>query len=250
MLTKERQTIIRDRLARDGKVVAIDLAAEFAVSEDTIRRDLRDLAKAGLCERVYGGALAPAPDLGSFAQRETVDADEKDRLGRAAAALVTAGQTVFIDAGTTNLAVARHLPRSIALTVATNVPAVALALAAHDRARVVLVGGNFDTAKGACLGAEAMISAQQITPDVLFLGPCGINADAVSALDPEEAALKRVLIANSRRIVVVATADKLGTTAPFRLAPVAALDTVVLDADAAPQLAERLAGQGVSVVSA
>ena len=219
MLTEERHRVIRDRLAARGRVLAGELAAQFGVSEDTVRRDLRELAKSGACRRVYGGALAPAPDPGPVSLRQTSAAEAKAALGRAAARLLAAGQTVFIDAGTTNVAIARAVPHELALTVATNSIAVADALAARPRVRLIVLGGVFDRDKGACLGGDTLAGIGRLHADLFFLGACGVDARlGVTAFDPAEAEVKRAMAENSRSLAVAATTDKLGTEAPFRVA--------------------------------
>lgn len=119
LLLGERQTRIQDRLARTGRVIAAELAEELGVSEDTIRRDLREMASAGLCRRVYGGALQMTP-AAPFTERVGVDVERKEALARAIVPLIPVGSTVFLDAGSTNLAVARALPSDANLTVATD----------------------------------------------------------------------------------------------------------------------------------
>ncbi len=219
MLTQERQNRIRQYLSEQGRVLATDLVAEFNVSEDTVRRDLRELARAGHCRRVYGGALAPAPDGGSIAARVETQSSAKQRLGRAAAALLHPGQTVFIDAGSTNLEVARALPRDMALTIVTNAPGVALALSDHPLCTIVLLGGLYDRGKGACLGAATLREVRQVYADLFVLGTCGLDAGmGVTALDPGEAEIKRAMIEQSGQLLIAATSDKLGTVAPFRIA--------------------------------
>src|SRR4029079_18570404 len=121
MLTDERHQIIRDRLAVEGRVLAGELASRFGVSEDTVRRDLREMAKAGQCRRVYGGAVAAAPFAAApVSLRGGHAVEEKMRLARAAVALLSSGQSLFIDGGTTNAAIASAIPRDLELTIATN----------------------------------------------------------------------------------------------------------------------------------
>lgn len=140
MLTEERLDAIRQLLSQHGKVLANDLAAQFGVSDDTIRRDLRELARLGHCRRVYGGALLPAPDTGTLAVRTSDQADVKARLARATAALVRDGQTLYIDASSTNLAIAKALSKDLRLTVVTNAPAIAMALSDNPKHTVVVLG--------------------------------------------------------------------------------------------------------------
>src|SRR5215213_4480517 len=107
MLAAQRRDWLLDRLRRDGRLVAKDLAAELEVSEDSVRRDLRELAGAGLVQRVYGGALPVSPAVADYATRRDVEPASKQRVAATAAGLVTPGSTAILDGGTTALAVTR-----------------------------------------------------------------------------------------------------------------------------------------------
>jgi len=232
LLTEERLDHIRALLTSSGTVLASDLAARFGVSDDTIRRDLRELARLGFCRRVYGGALLPSPDAGTLAVRSSAQQDSKARLARAAVELVKDGQTVFIDAGSTNLAIARALPRDQRLTVVTNAPAVATALSDHPNHTVMMLGGAYDQAKGACLGPQTVREASRIFADMVILGACGVDATiGVTALDAGEAEVKRTMLAQSSLLLIAATSDKLGTVAPFRIAETQRIDHLLVEND-------------------
>src|SRR5919204_6713297 len=99
MLVVERRELMLDRLRHDGKLVAKDLAAELGISEDSVRRDLRDLAAAGLCQRVYGGALPVSPALADYAARTSLEPESKERVAKRAAALIRPGDRVILDGG-------------------------------------------------------------------------------------------------------------------------------------------------------
>lgn len=233
MLTEERLDRIRALLNANGKVLANELAGQFSVSEDTIRRDLRELAKLGVCRRVYGGALLPTPDLGTLAARSTARQDGKANLARAAAGLIKDGQTIFIDAGSTNLAIANALPRDRKLTIVTNAPAIATALSDHASCTVIVLGGVYDRAKGACLGPQAMREAGQIFADMFILGACGVDTTAgVTALDAGEAEIKRLMVEQSSLLLIAATSDKLGTVAPFKITDASRIDHLIIEDDA------------------
>jgi DeoR/GlpR family transcriptional regulator of sugar metabolism len=248
MLTQERHEIIKSRLILNGKVTSTDLAVEFGTSEDTIRRDLRDLARSGFCRRVYGGALIEAPNPAPISARLQADITAKHRLAATAAALVKSGQTLFIDAGSTNTAIASALSREIDLTILTNAPAVAMALSDHTRARVVVLGGVLDLNIGAALGGTTLQAIRQINADVLFLGSCGVDAvHGITAFDPAEAEVKRAMSEQSSQIIVAATLDKLGTAAPFKVAETASISYLVLPAEAEPEQVARFRSQGVDV---
>ncbi|MGB9101957.1 MAG: DeoR/GlpR family DNA-binding transcription regulator, partial [Stenotrophomonas indicatrix] len=128
-LPAERTQLILQELRQQGRVVAAELARRYAVSEDSIRRDLRELAAQGLCQRVYGGAVLPAPKAVPLRERMTQDRTGKDELAARVCTLLQPGQVLLIDAGSTNLAIAQQLPGALGLTVITNAPQIATAAA-------------------------------------------------------------------------------------------------------------------------
>src|SRR5579871_6732036 len=110
MLAAQRREYLLEALHRDGKLVAKDVAADLGLSEDSVRRDLRELAAEGLCQRVYGGALPVSPAIADYAGRSAVCIPGKQQVAAAAARLIRPGSTVIIDGGTTAVALARALP--------------------------------------------------------------------------------------------------------------------------------------------
>lgn len=243
ILPNERQASILDRLLREGRVLAADLAVEFDTSEDTIRRDLRDLAAAGHCRRVYGGALPVSPAAGPVSRRATVAPDTKRALGRAAATLVEPGWTVVIDSGSTNLYVAEALPSDRDMTVVTNAPAVAAALACRPRCRLVVLGGRVHPVIGAAFGPCTLRDLGGVWADIAFIGSCGLAAGpGLTVFDPEEAEFKRRLLAISARAAVALTNDKLGTAAPFVVGPVSALHHLIVEAGTTEAALDGLIG--------
>ena len=250
LLLKQRHALIQQQLHADGRVLALDLARQLDVSEDTIRRDLRDMAAAGLCQRVYGGALPLAPDGGSLTQRKQEAPERKERLAQAAISLVRAGQVLFLDAGSTNLAIASALP-PLALTVVTNAPAIAMALMERPEIELIMAGGRVDRRAGASLGPQALRTVERMHPDLCFLGACGADADAgVTAFNYDEAEFKRSIAGASKAVVVAVTSDKLGTAAPFGVLATGLLQHLVLEADADAAHADAFAQLGVQVLRA
>src|ERR1700760_1657992 len=124
MLVAERRELLLRRLEADGKLVARDLAIELGVSEDSVRRDLRDLAAAGLCQRVYGGAVPVSRALADYATRAAVEPESKRLVAGHAVGLIRPGARVILDGGTTTLAVARALPADLEATVITHSPTI------------------------------------------------------------------------------------------------------------------------------
>src|SRR5262249_13425630 len=129
MLAEERRHAILERLRRDGKVVATELSSSLSVSPDTVRRDLSELADAGMRRRVHRRAVPPTVGAQAYAVRREQATEAKAAIARAAGALFRSGQVILLDSGTTTLEVARHLPRDLDATVITNSPPIAVALA-------------------------------------------------------------------------------------------------------------------------
>ncbi len=250
-LPGERQEAILYRLAQRGRVLATELAREFKTSEDTIRRDLRDMAAAGLVRRVYGGALPLSPASGTLMSRQREAPERKAALGRVAAALVAPGQTLFIDAGSTNSAIARALPAGLGVTVVTNAPSVAEALAGKPGVELVLIGGRVDPRSGAALGARAFRDAREIRVDLAFLGACAVDAAAgVAAFGAEEAEFKRLVAGQAAAVAAAVTTEKLGTAAPFFVMPAAALTRLIVEEDAPEAALQPLRAHGVRLLGA
>ncbi|WP_285037415.1 DeoR/GlpR family DNA-binding transcription regulator [Plantibacter sp. ME-Dv--P-095] len=224
MLSAQRRTHLLDLLERDGRIVAKEAAAALGVSEDSIRRDLRDLADAGQCIRVYGGALpVPAADR-PFAERLSLETDSKERVARVAAARILPGSTVIIDAGTTALALARLLPDDPTLTVITPSPAVALAVAEHSPARVIMVGGELGRHSMVANGALATEAIRRLSADACFLGVTGVHPEhGLTTGELDDAATKRALAERSTEVYVLASEEKIGAVSRH---PVLDLDEV------------------------
>ena len=249
MLTAERRRAILGRLERDGKVVASELVAALGVSEDTVRRDLRELAAGGLVQRVHGGALPPAPPAASFDQRLQVAPEAKAHLAEAALPLLESASVLLLDGGTTALELARRLPRERYWTVLTNAPPVAVALAQHPRAEVILIGGRLLKDSQVTIGSAAVDALRQVHADACVLGICSLHPElGVTATDHEEAHVKRAMVQASAEVIALATADKLRTMSPWFVAPLADVTHLVTDAD--DDLASDYARAGVSVVRA
>src|SRR5690349_9308991 len=166
MLAAERRDVLLSRLHTDGKVVAKQIAAELAVTEDMIRLDLRELAAAGLCQRVYGGALPVSPAMADYATRTGVALESKERVAAIAAGLVRPGSTVILDGGTTALAVARALPADLSAYLVTHSPTVAAALVDHPSVDVYLLGGRLFKHSAVTCGAAAAEAAQAVQADI------------------------------------------------------------------------------------
>ncbi|HUX52488.1 MAG TPA: DeoR/GlpR family DNA-binding transcription regulator, partial [Spirochaetia bacterium] len=170
MLTAQRKKVILDRLASHGQVTVTDLSREWEVSEDTIRRDLRDLAEEGLVQRVHGGALPVSQALGNYERRETISSEVKTRLGEAAARLIRSGQVVAIDGGTSNLQLVRAIKRDLAFTVVTHSPIIAAELRGNPLVDILLIGGRIFRHSQVAVGSETVEAISRLRVDTFFLG--------------------------------------------------------------------------------
>src|SRR5215207_3247340 len=128
MLTEQRKIYLLEVLVKTGRIVAKDVSRELSLSEDTIRRDLRELAADGRLTRVHGGALAVSPSAGNLDARRDLAMDEKAKLAALASRLIRPGQVVFMDGGTTHLALIRRLAPDLKATIITHSPSIAAAL--------------------------------------------------------------------------------------------------------------------------
>ncbi|WP_343714234.1 DeoR/GlpR family DNA-binding transcription regulator [Inquilinus sp.] len=253
LLPEERRKRLLDLLALDGKILATAASATLGVSEDTIRRDLNDLARAGVVRRVHGGALPLplTPATGTFATRATERTEAKAALGRMAAELIRPGEVVLLDGGTTMLAVAEALPPDLRATIVTpNLPA-ALALTRHPSAEVVLLGGRLDKADQATVGTSVLAALDGLRADFCLLGVCSLDVEAgLGGMDHEEALVKRRMAACAGRVAAVVTADKLGTAAPFPILPVGRLDALITERSADPGLLAACRQTGLTLILA
>jgi DeoR/GlpR family transcriptional regulator of sugar metabolism len=248
MLAAARKDLLLARLRADGRIVAKELAAELGLSEDSIRRDLRELDAAGLAVRVYGGALPASPAVADYAARQTVATDSKRRVGRLAASLIEPGSTVLIDGGTTALETVRALDRSRECTIITHSPTIAAALLDHA-AEVLILGGRLFKHSAVASGAAAVEATRAISADRFFLGVTGVHeSEGLTTGDADEAAMKRALAGRAAETFVLGSSEKIGAVSRYRVLPLDEVTAVLLDAaDADSPTAAALKDQGVEL---
>lgn len=251
MLKEERQQRILETLRDHGKVVAADLSSSLMVSEDTIRRDLRELASAKQLQRVHGGALPHAPFSPSYARRQHEATESKVAIARAAAQLIQNGQIVLMDGGTTTLQVALHLPPDLQATIITNSLPLAEALAKHPGVSAIMLGGQVLKESLVTVGAATLEAINTFRADLCFLGVCSLHPEiGISTPDFEEVHIKRAMVANAGEAIALVSAEKLGTAAPYVVAPVSALTHVVTDHPGPGEALEPYRQRGVTVITA
>lgn len=230
MLAAQRKDHLLTLLDRDGRVVAKAVADDLGVSEDAIRRDLRELAEEGKLLRVYGGALPlPTPEP-PVRDRTGLATESKERVARAAVATIRPGSTIVLDAGTTTLAMARMLPSGTGVTVITPSPAIALAVAEHSDARVIMIGGELSRHSQVTGGALAMEAIQHLAAETFFLGATGIDPErGLTTGELDDAATKRALASRCTETVMLASEEKIGAVSRYPVLALDALTAIVAD---------------------
>jgi DeoR/GlpR family transcriptional regulator of sugar metabolism len=250
LLGEERREAIVQRLRRDGKVRAAQLAEAFGVSLDTVRRDLGELADAGRLRRVHGGALPlTAPGPTEFAARVGLDLASKAAVARAAAPLIADGEVVALSGGSTMLELARRIPDGLDATFVVTSPDIASALAEHPSVAIDLVGGRLDRRSRTVTGPEAVDALRRVRPDTALMSACTAHPQGgLTVRHRDEAAVVRAVVDGARRVVALATADKLGTVGPYPVAELKRVDMLVTDAPESEWAVYREAG--VEIVQA
>lgn len=251
MLTSQRKQYILNTLKRDGQIIAKNLSQELSLSEDTIRRDLRELAQEGLLHRVHGGALPVSPAIVDFAGREDILQEEKVAIGKAAAQIIKNGQVIMLDGGTTAVQVARHLDKNLKVTIITHSPRTALELINHPDIEIVLIGGHLFKHSIVSVGAAAIESISHIRADIYFMGVTGIHPVAgLSTGDLEEAYVKLALSKQAAETIVLASHEKLGAASPYVITSLNEITGLIVEQTVSEETLAPYRKSGLSIIKA
>lgn len=247
-----RQSDILTRARAEGRVNVDDLARDFAVTAQTIRRDLSEMCEAGVLDRIHGGAVLPSgvTNIG-YEDRRRLNAEAKEAIGHAAAALIPNGASLFLNIGTTTEAVARALRGHANLMVVTNNMNVATILAGNPSAEIILTGGSLRRADGGLVGELATQTIRQFKVDVAIIGASALDtAGDLLDFDLSEVRVARAILDQARGAMLVTDATKLTRKAPVRIAGLAEMDHWITDAAPPPPLAGLCAEVGTRVTVA
>ncbi|MFV5237370.1 DeoR/GlpR family DNA-binding transcription regulator [Enterobacter mori] len=249
MLTSQRKQLILEKLEAEGQVQSTALSVHFSVSEDTIRRDLRELAAEGRLQRVHGGALPASSAVVPFAERKTVKMDAKKNVARKGAQLISAGQVVIIDGGTTTAELITFLPPDLQITVVTHSPSIALGLVEHPLIDVILIGGRLYKHSIVTVGAAAIEGIGNIHADLFFMGVTGIHPEAgLTTGDFEEACIKRAFSGRAAETIVLASPEKINTASSFAIGEVSLANTMVVEDGTDRAWINAITEKGVTIV--
>jgi DeoR/GlpR family transcriptional regulator of sugar metabolism len=246
----ERQAQIR-RLAKEKRQVTVtELSLVFGVSEATIRRDLEELDGQGL-QRTHGGAVwvEQAMKEPPIMQRITEQAENKRRIGLAAASLVKDGQTIFLGSGTTPLEIARQLPRDLHLTVISNSLAVVNELADCPNIELVVIGGLFRHTELSMIGHPAEMVVREFRADKVFLGMRAIDIRQGFTNDyMPEILTDRAILAIGSEVIVVSDHTKFGRVSSVFVAPVTAAHIIITDSGISSEIADEIRARGTRLI--
>lgn len=213
MFLEERYSKIVELINTHGRVTVKDLAKKFEVSEDCIRKDLRELENRGELKRVYGGAIVNRShsDIKTVDERKNINMDIKKKIAKNALEVIEDGDIIFLDVSTINLEIARGLRKSsINITVVTNMIEIVMELKKCSNIKIITVGGEFNTEVGAVIGAAADRYIKKFTYDKCFIGVCGINREGgyVSTINLEDGNTKKTVIECSNKSYLVMEEEK------------------------------------------
>jgi DeoR/GlpR family transcriptional regulator of sugar metabolism len=249
MLTSQRKQLILEKLGAEGQVQSKALSMFFDVSEDTIRRDLRELAAEGRLQRVHGGALPSSSAIAPFAERQSVKMDAKKRVARKGAQLISSGLVVIVDGGTTTSELITFFPPDLRITVVTHSPSIALGLVDHPSIEVILIGGRLYKHSIVAVGAAAIEGIENIHADLFFMGVTGIHPEAgLTTGDFEEACIKRAFSGRAAETVVLASPEKINTASSFVIGDLSSVNTIVVEDNTDKEWIRAVSEKGVSVV--
>jgi DeoR/GlpR family transcriptional regulator of sugar metabolism len=253
---QQRTQFILTSLQESGSVVVEDLAELLKVSVVTIRRDLDQLEQQGLLRRTHGGAVSIEPLFyepfkkdRSFIDQVERQANEKRRIGRAAAAMITPGETIAITPGTTTAEIIRGLPLNCNITVVTNTANIAMELSKRKDVNVFVTGGHLHGEWFSLVGPTAIRSLENMLIHTMFVGADGIDAKwGVSCFSSDEAELNATMVRQSRRHIAVVDHTKLNVVANYRICEIGILTTLITDTGATDEMIAPYQKLGVKVL--
>lgn len=249
MLKKERQAYILQKVSLHNKVLSSSLCTEINVSEDTIRRDLQELAEEGKIIKVHGGALSSSFSEISVSTVGIYSHENKKTIAQKAISLLENGLFVLTSGGTTIVEMARNLPANLKATfVSGSIPAI-LEYMHHPSIEVILIGDKISKNSKITVGPEAIAKIRQMKPDLCFLGTNALDLEhGITDNDWEVVQLKKAMIEASKKVVCLCIAEKLNTVQPIKVCDIDKIDTLITELSPANPLLQPYAEKGVRIL--
>lgn len=250
MLTEERRQKIKDILETKKRILVNEVSQEFAISSVTVRKDLQILEKRGILTRVHGGAIfnhSAVRDL-ALTEKEHLHLTEKKRIAFMAESMVSPGDTLILDSGSTTTQLARLLKFKKDLTIITNAVNIASELAASELT-VVLTGGILREKSFSLVGPLAEEALKTIAADILFLGVDGVDFDyGLTTPNILEARVNKMMIRAASRVIVLADSSKFGQRSVGVIDSLDQIDQVITDDKISPDIVQHLSELGIETV--
>ncbi|WP_207428723.1 DeoR/GlpR family DNA-binding transcription regulator [Pedobacter sp. SYSU D00535] len=229
MLKEERQAYIIKQINLHNKVLSSDLSTELNVSEDTIRRDLNELAETGKIIKVYGGALSKSFHY-PFTEKETYAKDSKKEIAKKALSLIKDEMVLLVGGGTTMIEIARMVPKNLRCTFFTISPLVALELVENSNINVILLGGQLSPNAHISIGSMVINQLADIHVDLCFLGTNGLSLEAgITDSDIEVVQVKKAMLKAAKKTAIVSIAEKLNSVQKMKVCNLNAIHYLVTD---------------------
>lgn len=249
MLKRERQAYILHQVNLHNKVLSTDLSQHINVSDDTIRRDLQELAEAGKLIKVHGGALSPSFHNGHHTSREVYSYTQKKIIAQKAVSLIKDGMFVLTGGGTTIIELARALPMNLHATfISGSIPAI-FEYMNHPNIDVIVIGDKISKNSKITVGLEAISRIRQIKADLCFLGINAINMDnGVSDNDWDVVQIKKAMIESAQRLVCLTIAEKINSQQPIRVCDGKKIDTLITELSPDEPVLEPYKNAGINIL--
>jgi DeoR/GlpR family transcriptional regulator of sugar metabolism len=249
MLKQERQAFILHQVNLHNQVLSTGLSVALEVSEDTIRRDLQELADNNKLIKVHGGALSLSFNDFHYPTRNVYAHAQKKLIARKAAMLIHNDMFVMTTGGTTLIELARNLPHSLKATFISGSLPVALEYTHHPNIDVILIGDKVSKNSKITVGGEAIVKIKQIKADICFLGINAIDAElGITDNDWEVVQVKKAMIESAQRVICLTIAEKMNTCQPFHVCPVSGIDTLITELSPDDPLLEPYRQKGVKIL--
>ena len=249
MVKKERQSYILQQVNLHNKVLSSSLSADIRVSEDTVRRDLQELADEGKLIKVHGGALSNSfsqvhiPNDGVYSQLQ------KRTIAQKAIGLIDNGMFVLTGGGTTIVEMARLLPPQLKATFISGSIAAILEYMDHPNIEVILIGDRISKSSKITVGPEAIAKIRQLNADICFLGTNAIDIqNGVTDNDWEVVQLKKAMIESARKVVCLSIAEKINTFQPIQICDLSKIDILITELPPSDPLLKPYADAGIQLL--
>jgi DeoR/GlpR family transcriptional regulator of sugar metabolism len=249
MLKKERQALILREVNIHNRVVLSDLSNVLGVSEDTVRRDLQELADAGKIVKVRGGALSKSYHVYSYQENEIYAYQEKTIIARKAISLLRDDMLVLISGGSTNLEIARILPPDLRVIFLTVSLSTAMQLLEHPNAETIFLGGQLSKTAKISVGGDVVAQLNQIKPDLCLLGTNALDpTHGLTDTEWEVVTVKKAMIKSAAKTVLLSISEKLGTVQKIKICDLDEADMLITELEPDHSSLQAYAAAGLKIL--